>query len=178
MDPRSAGGGLQFLRPGSHNAEALRALKRTDGGDGVKVRWSAVAAWLLWFFSAAGIGLGVAVQLRGGRTADLQVLSFVLAFAAYAMVGAVVASRRPRNPIGWVFLSVGVLTAIGSLGEAYAEAAFSRRGLCPPPHCSPPGRRRGTGTPSSAHPPCSPYSCSPRVCPQGSGARCCGSRSS
>jgi hypothetical protein len=101
-------------------------------GDGVKVRLSAVAAWVLWTFSAAGIGLGVALQLRGGRIADLQGLTFVLAFSAYAMVGAVVASRRPRNPIGWVFLSVGVLTAIGSVGETYAEAAFSRPGPLSP----------------------------------------------
>jgi hypothetical protein len=100
--------------------------------DGVKVRLSAVAAWVLWTFSAAGIGLGVALQLLGGRTADLQVLAFVLAFGAYATVGAVIASQRPRNPIGWVFLSVGVLTAIGSLGEAYAEAAFSRPGPLSP----------------------------------------------
>jgi hypothetical protein len=100
--------------------------------DGVKVRLSAVAAWVLWTFSAAGIGLGVALQLLGGRTADLQVLAFVLAFGAYATVGAVIASQRPRNPIGWVFLSVGVLTAIGSLGETYAEAAFSRPGPLSP----------------------------------------------
>jgi hypothetical protein len=100
--------------------------------DGVRVRSSAFAAWALWSVSAAGIGLGVALQLRGGRTADLQGLSFVVAFSAYATVGAVVASQRPRNPIGWVFLSVGVLTAIGSFGETYAEAAFSRPGPLSP----------------------------------------------
>jgi hypothetical protein len=101
-------------------------------GDGVKVRLSAVAAWALWTFSAAGIGLGLALQLLGGRTADLQGLSFVVAFSAYATVGAVVASQRPRNPIGWVFLSVGVLTAIGSLGEAYTLVTFSRPGPLSP----------------------------------------------
>jgi hypothetical protein len=98
----------------------------------VRVRPSAVAAWGLWAFAAAGSGLGVALQLLGGRTADLQALFFVLAFSAYATVGAVVASRRPRNPIGWVFLGVGVLTAIGSLGESYSEATFSRPGPLSP----------------------------------------------
>ncbi|MGH2681796.1 MAG: hypothetical protein ACRDIX_01025 [Actinomycetota bacterium] len=94
----------------------------------MKIRPAAVAAWGLWAFAAAGSGLGVALQLLGGRAADFQGLFFVLAFSAYATVGAVVASRRPRNPIGWVFLGVGVLTAIGSLGESYARAAFSRPG--------------------------------------------------
>jgi hypothetical protein len=98
----------------------------------VKVRRSAVAAWALWASSVAGMGLGVALQLRGGRAADLQGLTFVSAFGAYATVGAVVASRRPRNPIGWVFLTVGVLAAIGSVGEWYAKAAFSGPGPLPP----------------------------------------------
>src|ERR671919_2680888 len=103
-----------------------------EESDRVRVRPSAVAAWGLWAFAAAGSGLGVALELLGARPAELQALFFVLAFSAYATVGAVVASRRPRNPIGWVFLGVGVLTAIGSLGETYAEAAFSRPGPLSP----------------------------------------------
>jgi hypothetical protein len=125
MNPR----GLEFPGPGSHNAEAEHIRQEADG---VKVRWSAIAAWVLWTFSAAGIGLGVVLELLGGRTADLQGLAFVSGFSAYATVGAVVASRRPRNPIGWVFLTVGVLAAIGSIGEAYTLATFSRPGPLSP----------------------------------------------
>lgn len=29
----------------------------------------------------------------------------------YGIVGAIVASRRPRNPLGWIFLGVGLFQA-------------------------------------------------------------------
>ncbi|MDP9245465.1 MAG: hypothetical protein M3O64_02330, partial [Chloroflexota bacterium] len=40
---------------------------------------------------------------------------------AYATVGVVVAVRRRANPIGWLLLSVGLLTSIQAFTLAYAE---------------------------------------------------------
>ena len=40
---------------------------------------------------------------------------------AFAGVGAVVAARRPENPIGWLFLAVGVVEPIAVFAEAYAR---------------------------------------------------------
>ena len=39
----------------------------------------------------------------------LAVLAFALALA-FAAVGYVVARQQPRNPIGWIFLSLGLMT--------------------------------------------------------------------
>jgi len=41
-----------------------------------------------------------------------------VAFLAYPAVGALVASRRPRNPVGWILCGAGLL--LGSEGFAVA----------------------------------------------------------
>lgn len=38
---------------------------------------------------------------------------------AYTIVGALVVSRHPRNPVGWIFLSVGVLSVLQTLANAH-----------------------------------------------------------
>lgn len=40
---------------------------------------------------------------------------------AFAGVGALVAARRPENPVGWLFLAVGVVEPISTFAEAYAR---------------------------------------------------------
>ena len=51
-------------------------------------------------------------------------LTFGLIATPFAVVGALVASRRPRNPIGWLFLVFGVVAAFVSLGDRYASYAL------------------------------------------------------
>ena len=59
----------------------------------------------------------------------LIVASCLLSLAG-STVGALVASRRPRNPVGWIFLSMGVLYGVRRLVEAYADyALLARPGL-------------------------------------------------
>jgi hypothetical protein len=43
---------------------------------------------------------------------------------AFSLVGAVVGSRRPENPIGWLFCAIGVLAAIVLLSSEYAAYAL------------------------------------------------------
>src|SRR5678815_4377690 len=38
----------------------------------------------------------------------------------YCVVGALVASRHPRNPIGWIFCATGFLSALNMLSAGYA----------------------------------------------------------
>src|SRR5918996_637467 len=136
MNPRSEGGGLQFRRPGSHNAEALRALKRKDGGDGVQVRWSAVAAWLLWSFSAAGIG-------RGPGSPAALLAAWTQTWYWYPLLGTStlfplllfpsgLPSRRWR-PVLWLSVllmaSVTVLSALSSTLDAAGRTVPSPIGL-------------------------------------------------
>lgn len=48
-------------------------------------------------------------------------------FSAFALVGAVVAARRPRNPIGWFFGAGALLWSVGVLSNSfYWHLAFGR----------------------------------------------------
>src|SRR5215210_4913410 len=51
-----------------------------------------------------------------GITAPIGILSLV-----YPTMGALIVSRLPRNPIGWIFCGVGLLYAIRRFAQAYAE---------------------------------------------------------
>ena len=46
------------------------------------------------------------------------------ALFAYATVGALIASRHPENPIGWLFCGAALLVAIGFFAEEYARYAL------------------------------------------------------
>jgi hypothetical protein len=43
-----------------------------------------------------------------------------MTFLAFPIVGALTASRRPRNPIGWICLTVGLLWMLTIVGEEYS----------------------------------------------------------
>lgn len=49
----------------------------------------------------------------------------IISFAMYALVGAVISWRRPENPMGWVFLWIGVLTGLAGLSAAGTEMAVA-----------------------------------------------------
>jgi signal transduction histidine kinase len=54
---------------------------------------------------------------------SLAVLTGVLSLA-YPTVGALIASRLPTNPIGWIFCGVGLLYVVQRFTEAYADYAL------------------------------------------------------
>jgi hypothetical protein len=94
--------------------------------------------WLLWWISAALIVLsGVfSVLIRDtdvGTSYDLLFEGvFALSFFAFPTVGAVVASRRPHNPIGWIFLAAGIPFALSGFAHGYATyALFTEPGSLP-----------------------------------------------
>lgn len=41
-------------------------------------------------------------------------------FMAFPLVGALIASRRPENPIGWICLTVGLLFLLLGLNDYYS----------------------------------------------------------
>jgi hypothetical protein len=59
-------------------------------------------------------------------------LSFVAASLAFATTGALVASRVPKNPIGWIFCVTGLLVGLGDLAYQYADFALFGAANSPP----------------------------------------------
>ncbi len=67
-------------------------------------------AWLAWSsFALALLILAAGLIIRTPGASSF--LLFALIATPFAVVGALVASRRPRNPIGWLFLAFAVVAA-------------------------------------------------------------------
>ncbi len=103
------------------------------------------ASWIAWMLAglsvamfAASIALYVLARSApepsgsgASRTViDLLVSAPVLAFP---VVGALIASRRPRNPIGWICLAEGFLWMLLSLFDLYGVYGLARPGSVPFP---------------------------------------------
>ena len=80
--------------------------------------FAAVATLLVWTLRLliAGASHDVPADLEAGA-GDIVWPLVVLGFA---FVGALVASRHPDNPIGWIFCGGAVAFSLSGLGEAYA----------------------------------------------------------
>jgi hypothetical protein len=94
----------------------------------VWVAWGLLALGMLG--NAAGLALGVANRHSAENPGEL--LLWVV-FAAYLVVGCLILARRPGNTIGWIFTTVGLLTMIAGLAEAYARYANAHPGSLPGP---------------------------------------------
>jgi hypothetical protein len=87
------------------------------------------ASWLAWSLCAASLALlvaGITVLYLRRPSDDIPLwLASLLAvgFAAYPTVGALVASRRPRNAIGWLLCVVGLAITSSIFMDEYATYA-------------------------------------------------------
>jgi len=74
----------------------------------------------MWFGTLA-IWLGALIlELTTSPSDAIPMALLGLPIATYGSVGALVARRTPRNPIGWLFSAVGLAIAIWLFGLAYA----------------------------------------------------------
>jgi hypothetical protein len=72
---------------------------------------AALLAWTLWALSVAFVGLGLLFLFLNGSPEDLldESLGVDAVFAlAFPTVGAIIASRRPGNAVGWIFCAIGL----------------------------------------------------------------------
>ncbi len=81
------------------------------------------SAWLAWSsFALALLFLAAGAMLRSPDASFF--LLFALIAVPFAVVGVLVASRRPRNPIGWLFLAFAVVAAFAVSADRYASYAL------------------------------------------------------
>jgi hypothetical protein len=105
--------------------------------------WPGVAAWALWALAMLGLPVVAWLDhlLRQAGRADLAALvpggivGPILAVLGAATVGAVLASRRPRHPVGWLLLGFALsLTAGGVISSYVAYGLLARPGALPAAH--------------------------------------------
>jgi hypothetical protein len=109
--------------------EGTKEQGRGVGGTGTRA-----AAWLAWSLVALSLALllgGIALSRAasstvpdlpfGGETDDGSVIANLVTLLPFSVVGAIIASRQPRNAIGWLFCSVGVTIGLNSFAGDYAE---------------------------------------------------------
>jgi signal transduction histidine kinase len=81
-------------------------------------------AWSIAVFSVIlviiGEVLSILAPLADGQLPPFSHQLFTpVATIAYGVVGALVASRHPRNPIGWLFCATGFLSSLNMFGAGY-----------------------------------------------------------
>jgi hypothetical protein len=103
-------------------------------------RWPAALAWALAGLTvltlAAGFWLAELVWSTGWEPRPSNAIAIVgaiiLVTVSTATVGAFLASRRPRHPVGWLLLGVGLALNVSLLVQAYVKyGLLARPGALP-----------------------------------------------
>ncbi|MGH3147465.1 MAG: hypothetical protein ACRDTR_16840, partial [Rubrobacter sp.] len=90
------------------------------------------ASWLAWSMCAlslalTGFGIGLLVLLNLSHPEveiyDHWVDATVIA-VTFSTVGALIASRRPEHPVGWLFCAIGLLAGVDHFSGEYATYAL------------------------------------------------------
>jgi hypothetical protein len=91
-------------------------------------RWPGLLAWALWALTLLSLPVVSWLDRRLHQAglpelAILEPAAFPLIVAALtaATVGAVLASRRPRHPVGWLLLAVGLSAQFSNLASDYVH---------------------------------------------------------
>jgi hypothetical protein len=100
---------------------------------------AAVLAWALWTLVPLGLAVMVWCDrlLRQAGRSDLTLLTadapaYAMAVLSAATVGAVLASRRPHHPVGWLLIGLGGSVALSAAATGYAHyGLLARPGTLP-----------------------------------------------
>jgi hypothetical protein len=126
------------------------------------------AAWLAWSLCTLSLALTalsfllIALILSLDLPAYFFWLTLTVLAIGYSVIGAIIASRLPNHPIGWICCAIGFVAALDHFAGEYAVYALLARpeALWVVKRCS--GCRAGSGCCSSVSS-CSCFSCSQTV---------------
>jgi hypothetical protein len=101
---------------------------REQQGQDVSGMSTRAASWLAWSLAGLCVAMFLAsivlhVLARSSREATsagdtLSELLIFLSFLAFPIVGALIASRHPKNSVGWICLAVGLFWTLIFLGDS------------------------------------------------------------
>jgi hypothetical protein len=91
------------------------------------------AAWLAWAACALSLALTtlcfllIALNLRLNTPAYFFWPELTVLAIGYSVIGAIIASRLPKHPIGWICCAIGFVAAVDHFGGEYAVYALLAR---------------------------------------------------
>jgi hypothetical protein len=110
-------------------SEETREPGREAGGVNARA-----ASWLAWSLWAIAITLAIAAVVLG-LSGNAELVFFVIFPAVPGLVfgatGALVASRLPRNPIGWILCVFALLFEFSVCSDAYVAYGSQASGFLP-----------------------------------------------
>src|ERR671917_246841 len=96
--------------------------------DGLSTRAASWLAWTMWALSMVLTVLSLWLLVLGLSRPNVPVYPYwaegTLLAVSYSTVGAVVASRRPGNPVGWVLCSIGLSWGAYHFSSEYVTYAL------------------------------------------------------
>ena len=109
----------------------VEARERDQGVGGISARTTARLAWSVCALTLSILALVLLVILLGwsmrlprGWTPWREQVVSVAAIVGAPVLGGLIASRRPENPYGWLWLGFGSGLTLQLLGESYAAYAL------------------------------------------------------
>ncbi len=110
------------------SVEAREQGRGVGGPSARAASWLAWALWTLALMSFVVMGvfrfLNSSTPTAAPRNPLVLDFCFWLLFVSFATVGALVASRWPKNAIGWIFCWLGLSFSLGTASEEYALYAL------------------------------------------------------
>src|SRR5215218_8309712 len=89
------------------------------------------ASWLAWSLVTLSVVLlvgGIALDQMTSSTAQerpyhgpVDAVFYLATVLTFSVVGAIIASRQPRNAIGWLFCGIGLVVGLNSFAGGYDE---------------------------------------------------------
>jgi hypothetical protein len=103
-----------------------REQSRTVGG--LSTRAAPLLAWSIWALSIVLVGLGLLFQILNLSEPSVPIYAHwaesTLFGVGFPTIGAIIASRRSHNPIGWLLCAVGLVLGVVLFSSEYAIHAL------------------------------------------------------
>src|ERR671920_721757 len=101
-----------------------------EQGRGVGGASQRLASWLAWALCAFSLMLTALNFLLIAMNVSLNTAAYVFwpeltsLAVGYSVIGAIIASRLPNHPIGWICSAIGLIAAVDHFGGEYAVYAL------------------------------------------------------